>query len=87
MVFEERRQQIIANAAGLKWDLPAHISRDISSSWTRICRPMWVALRQSEMRFRVLNDLTSDWYLEQDGDFRLRKSPDAAAMAPPTFSA
>jgi PAS domain S-box-containing protein len=28
------------------------------------------ALRRSEMRFRVLNDLTSDWYWEQDGDFR-----------------
>jgi PAS domain-containing protein len=28
------------------------------------------ALRRSEMRFRVLNDLTSDWYWEQDGAFR-----------------
>jgi PAS domain S-box-containing protein len=28
------------------------------------------ALRRSEMRFRVLNDLTSDWYWEQDSDFR-----------------
>jgi PAS domain S-box-containing protein len=29
------------------------------------------ALRRSEMRFRVLTDLSSDWYWEQDGDFRL----------------
>ena len=29
------------------------------------------ALRLSEMRFRVLTDLASDWYWEQDGDFRL----------------
>jgi PAS domain-containing protein len=28
-------------------------------------------LRLSEMRFRVLTDLASDWYWEQDGDFRL----------------
>ena len=28
------------------------------------------ALRRSEMRFRVLNDLTSDWYWEQDSNFR-----------------
>lgn len=28
------------------------------------------ALRHSEMRFRVLNDLTSDWYWEQDTSFR-----------------
>jgi len=29
------------------------------------------ALRRSEMRFRVLTNLTSDWYWEQDRDFRL----------------
>jgi PAS domain S-box-containing protein len=29
------------------------------------------ALRQSEMRFRVLTDLASDWYWEQDREFRL----------------
>jgi PAS domain S-box-containing protein len=28
------------------------------------------ALRRSEMRFRVLNNLTSDWYWEQDSNFR-----------------
>jgi PAS domain S-box-containing protein len=28
------------------------------------------ALRRSETRFRVLNDLTSDWYWEQDSQFR-----------------
>jgi PAS domain S-box-containing protein len=28
------------------------------------------ALRRSEMRFRVLNDLASDWYWEQDSQFR-----------------
>jgi PAS domain S-box-containing protein len=28
------------------------------------------ALRRSEMRYRALNDLTSDWYWEQDGNFR-----------------
>jgi PAS domain-containing protein len=28
------------------------------------------ALRRSELRFRVLNDLTSDWYWEQDSAFR-----------------
>jgi len=28
------------------------------------------ALRRSEQRFRVLNDLTSDWYWEQDSEFR-----------------
>lgn len=28
------------------------------------------ALRRSERRFRVLNDLASDWYWEQDSDFR-----------------
>jgi PAS domain S-box-containing protein len=28
------------------------------------------ALRRSEMRFRVLNDLTSDWYWEQDSNCR-----------------
>ncbi|HWG70075.1 MAG TPA: GAF domain-containing protein [Steroidobacteraceae bacterium] len=28
------------------------------------------ALRRSEMRLRVLNDLASDWFWEQDGDFR-----------------
>ena len=28
------------------------------------------ALRRSEQRFRVLNDLTSDWYWEQDSDYR-----------------
>jgi PAS domain S-box-containing protein len=27
-------------------------------------------LRRNEMRFRVLNDLNSDWYWEQDGEFR-----------------
>jgi PAS domain S-box-containing protein len=31
------------------------------------------ALRQSEMRFRVLTDLASDWHWEQDGDFRLTR--------------
>jgi PAS domain S-box-containing protein len=29
------------------------------------------ALRRSEMRYRALNDLTSDWYWEQDSHFRL----------------
>jgi PAS domain-containing protein len=29
------------------------------------------ALRRSESRFRALNLLTSDWYWEQDGDFRI----------------
>ncbi len=29
------------------------------------------ALRRSEMRFRALTDLASDWHWEQDGDFRL----------------
>jgi PAS domain S-box-containing protein len=28
------------------------------------------ALRRREVRFRVLTDLSSDWYWEQDGDFR-----------------
>ena len=28
------------------------------------------ALRRSEMRYRALNDLTSDWYWEQDNNFR-----------------
>jgi PAS domain-containing protein len=28
------------------------------------------ALRRSEMRYRALNDLTSDWYWEQDSHFR-----------------
>jgi PAS domain S-box-containing protein len=28
------------------------------------------ALRRSEMRFRLLTDLTSDWYWEQDSEFR-----------------
>ena len=28
------------------------------------------ALQRSEMRFRTLNDLTSDWYWEQDSNFR-----------------
>jgi PAS domain S-box-containing protein len=28
------------------------------------------ALRRSEMRFRILNGLTSDWYWEQDSEFR-----------------
>jgi PAS domain S-box-containing protein len=28
------------------------------------------ALRRSEMRYRALNDLTSDWYWEQDSNFR-----------------
>jgi PAS domain S-box-containing protein len=31
------------------------------------------ALRLSEIRFRVLTDLASDWYWEQDGDFRLTR--------------
>jgi len=30
-----------------------------------------VALRRSEMRFRVLSSLASDWYWEQDSDLRL----------------
>jgi hypothetical protein len=29
------------------------------------------ALRRSEMRFRVLNDLTSDWHWEQDSHCRV----------------
>ena len=31
------------------------------------------ALRRSEKRFRVLNDLTSDWYWEQDSNFRFTR--------------
>jgi PAS domain S-box-containing protein len=32
------------------------------------------ALRRSESRFRALNDLTSDWYWEQDRDFRFTQN-------------
>ena len=38
------------------------------------------ALRRSEMRFRVLNDLTSDWYWEQDGNFRFTQIVGCNAM-------
>jgi PAS domain S-box-containing protein len=38
------------------------------------------ALRRSEMRFRVLNDLTSDWYWEQDNDFRFTQVVGSSAF-------
>jgi PAS domain S-box-containing protein len=38
------------------------------------------ALRRSEMRFRVLNDLTSDWYWEQDCDFRFTQVVGSSAF-------
>jgi PAS domain S-box-containing protein len=38
------------------------------------------ALRRSEMRFRVLNDLTSDWYWEQDSDFRFTQVVGSSAF-------
>jgi len=38
------------------------------------------ALRRSETRFRVLNDLTSDWYWEQDSDFRFTQVVGSSAF-------
>jgi PAS domain S-box-containing protein len=38
------------------------------------------ALRRSEARFRVLNDLTSDWYWEQDSDFRFTQVAGCSAF-------
>jgi PAS domain S-box-containing protein len=38
------------------------------------------ALHRSEMRFRVLNDLTSDWYWEQDSDFRFTQVVGSSAF-------
>jgi PAS domain S-box-containing protein len=40
------------------------------------------ALRRSEKRFRVLNDLTSDWYWEQDSDFRFTQIVGCSAFGP-----
>ncbi len=38
-------------------------------------------LRRSERRFRALNDLTSDWYWEQDSEFRFTRSPGTVPSA------
>lgn len=38
------------------------------------------ALRRSEMRFRVLNALASDWYWEQDSDFRFTQVAGCSAF-------
>ncbi len=38
------------------------------------------ALRRSEMRFRILNDLTSDWYWEQDSNFRFTQVVGSSAF-------
>jgi len=38
------------------------------------------ALRRSEKRFRVLNDLASDWYWEQDSDFRFTQIAGCSAF-------
>ncbi|MBI1943214.1 MAG: EAL domain-containing protein [Betaproteobacteria bacterium] len=42
-----------------------------------------LALRESEVRFRALTELSSDWYWEQDEQFRFRHmaGPGAAAMS------
>ena len=37
-------------------------------------------LRRSEMRFRMLNDLTSDWYWEQDSNFRFTQVVGCSAL-------
>lgn len=42
------------------------ILRDITERWQ-----MDQALRESEARFRALTNLSSDWYWEQDAEFRL----------------
>jgi PAS domain S-box-containing protein len=41
------------------------------------------ALRASEMRFRVLTELASDWRWEQDSDFRLTQVVGCSAFATP----
>jgi len=41
------------------------------------------ALRTSEMRFRVLTELASDWHWEQDGDFRFTRVVGCSAFATP----
>jgi PAS domain-containing protein len=35
------------------------------------CKKMEATLRETEDRFRLLTHLTSDWYWEQDGQYRL----------------
>jgi diguanylate cyclase (GGDEF)-like protein/PAS domain S-box-containing protein len=47
-------------------DLVLGIARDISAQ-----KRAEIALQESEARFRKLTELSSDWYWEQDADFRL----------------
>src|SRR5690242_19425416 len=47
-------------------DLVLGIARDISAQ-----KRAELALQESEARFRKLTELSSDWYWEQDADFRL----------------
>src|SRR5205814_6108993 len=60
--FESTRRVL---RSGSGWIIAA-ISRDIRE---RIAAEQ--ALRRSEERFRSLNALSSDWYWEQDAEFRL----------------
>ncbi len=62
--FESRRQVI---RSGGNW-LISIVSRDIRE---RI--EAEAALRQSEARFRALTDLSSDWYWEQDAEYRFTR--------------
>jgi PAS domain-containing protein len=53
-------------------DRMLEVVHSIGSQLGRFLRRQQVvdALRRSELRYRALNDLTSDWYWEQDSHFR-----------------
>ena len=71
--FESRRRVF---RSGRRWIIAA-ISRDISEQVAAERR-----LRESETRFRSLTHLSSDWYWEQDAEFRftLVSGPGAASV-------
>jgi len=72
--FESRRRIF---RSGSRWIIAA-ISRDISEQVAAERR-----LRESEARFRSLTHLSSDWYWEQDAEFRFTvvAGPGAAAVS------
>jgi PAS domain S-box-containing protein len=66
-------------------DRMLHALRSIGSQLGRFLlrQQLANALRASEMRFRVLTELASDWHWEQDGDFRLTQLVGCSAFGTP----
>jgi PAS domain S-box-containing protein len=66
-------------------DRMLHTLRSIGSQLGRFLLQQQAvhALRVSEMRFRVLTNLASDWHWEQDSDFRLTKLVGCSAFRVP----